>query len=303
VEIRGVNRHEEHPDFGFAFPLQRMKHDIDLIVDMGCNAIRGSHYPNSQAFLDFLDERGILFWSEIPIWGPGFSRKRLADATVLQRGLNMHKEMVKYYYNHPSILFWGMHNEIESNTQEGLEMSRQYYTYLKENGGDRLVVFASYHPMTDISFAYTDVLCLNTYYGWYQRTLEDWASFIEQFCCRRKELGMEEKPILFSEFGGAAIYGFHDAEYSKWSEEYQAKLFEHCLPLFHSHAAVCGFFVWQFCDIRSSKEMGFTRARGFNNKGVLNEYRRPKAAYYAIRRCCREFGDNSLDGISSCNAM
>lgn len=289
VEIRGVNRHEEHPDFGFAFPMQRMKHDIDLAVDMGCNAIRGSHYPNSQTFVDFLDERGILFWSEIPIWGEGFRKETLAEPVVLQRGLTMHKEMVKYYYNHPSIIFWGMHNEIKSDTPEGLEMSRQYYTYLKENGGNRLVVFASDHPLTDISFDYTDILCLNVYYGWYRGTLEDWADFIEQMCCRRRELGMEDKPILFSEFGAAAIYGFHDAECPKWSEEYQAKLMTHCLPLFHAHEAVCGFFIWQFSDVRSCKEMGFSRARGFNNKGVLNENRRPKAAYYAIQHCCRQF--------------
>lgn len=295
VEIRGVNRHEEHPDFGFAFPVQRMKHDINLAVDMGCNALRGSHYPNSQEFVDFLDERGVLFWSEIPIWGGGFSQAALGDGTVLERGLTMHKEMVKYYYNHPSILFWGLHNEIQSDTPEGLEMSRQYYTYLKASGGDRLVVFASDRPLTDISFAYSDVLCLNTYYGWYTGDLDGWAGFIEQVCRRRAELGMEEKPILFSEFGAGALYGFHDAECPKWSEEYQAKLFAHCLPLFHSHEAVCGFFVWQFCDIRSCEEMGFSRARGFNNKGVLNENRRPKAAYYAIQRCCRAFDANCTD--------
>ncbi len=66
--IRGVNRHEDHPDFGMAFPAALMSRDLDIIEGMNCNSIRGSHYPNSKVFIDMLDERGILFWSEVPMW-------------------------------------------------------------------------------------------------------------------------------------------------------------------------------------------------------------------------------------------
>ena len=166
IEIRGVNRHHDHPDFGMAFPSARMKHDIDLIEDLGCNAIRGSHYPNSRDFVDMLDERGILFWSEIPIWGCGFSQAALGDETVVKRGLNMHREMVDKYYNHPSIIIWGMHNEILSDTNEAYEMSKTYYEYLKATGGNRAVVYASYKPLVDICFGFSDIICLNQYHGW-----------------------------------------------------------------------------------------------------------------------------------------
>lgn len=291
VEFRGVNRHEEHADFGFSFPFSRMKHDIDLILDLGCNAIRGSHYPNSQEFVDYLDERGILFWSEIPIWGCGFSQEALGDKTVVARGLEMHREMVKYYYNHPSIVFWGMHNEILSDTPEGLEMTKKYYAYLKENGGNRLVVYASNRHVKDISFGYTDVICLNMYFGWYSGDLPRWNTFMDEICEYLAGQGVSHLPIIFSEFGGGAIYGFHDAERPKWSEEYQAELLEYTLTLFHKHPAVHGSFVWQFCDIRTCAEMGFSRARGFNNKGIMNENRRPKAAYYTVRKCYHAFAE------------
>ncbi len=291
VEFRGVNRHEELPGFGFAFPVSRMKHDIDLILDLGCNSIRGSHYPNSQEFVDYLDETGILFWSEIPIWGCGFSQEALGDKTVVERGLEMHREMVKYYYNHPSIIFWGMHNEILSDTPEGLEMTKKYYAYLKENGGNRLVVYASNRHVKDISFGYTDVICLNMYFGWYSGNMPRWNSFMNEICDYLEEQGVSHLPIIFSEFGGGALYGFHDAECPKWSEEYQAKLLDFCLRLFHEHPAVHGSFVWQFCDIRTCAEMGFSRARGFNNKGIMNEQRRPKAAYYAVRKCYHDFAE------------
>lgn len=289
VEFRGVNRHEEHPAFGFAFPFSRMKHDLDLILELGCNSIRGSHYPNSQELVDYLDELGILFWSEIPIWGCGFAQETLGDKKVVARGLEMHREMVKYYYNHPCIVFWGMHNEILSDTTEGLEMTKKYYAYLKENGGNRLVVYASNRSLKDISFAYSDVICLNMYFGWYSGGLDRWSPFLEEFCAYMEELGLSDRPILFSEFGGAAIYGFHDAECSKWSEEYQAKLLQHCLTVFHEHPAVRGTFIWQFCDIRTCAEAGLSRARGYNNKGIMNEHRRPKAAYYTVRDCYHAF--------------
>lgn len=289
VELRGVNRHHDHPDFGMAFPPARMKRDIDLIEELGCNAIRGSHYPNSRDFVDMLDERGILFWSEIPIWGGGFSEEALGDDTVVKRGLQMHREMVGKYYNHPSIIIWGMHNEILTGTAEAYGMSKTYYEYLKAAGGNRAVVYASDKPLVDICFEFCDIICLNQYYGWYSGGLDAWAPFFEKFCARLEELGFEDKPIIISEFGAGALYGFHDNEMPIWSEEYQAKLVDFCLRLFHSHPSVIGSFIWQFCDIRTSKEMGMSRARGFNNKGIMNEYRRPKEAYFAVQRCYREF--------------
>lgn len=292
IEIRGVNRHEEHPDFGFAFPTNLMKKDIDIALDMGCNSIRGSHYPNSKEFVDFLDERGILFWSEIPVWGVGFSEEALADPVVVERGLNMHREMLKQYYNHPSIIIWGMHNEILSNTQPAYNMSKIYYEFLKKNGGNRLVVYASNILLEDICFEFTDVICLNQYLGWYGEDMYAWEGFINKFIEKRNELGFSDKPVIFSEFGAAALYGCHDDEDVLWSEEYQAKLLSHCIRLFHAHPSVVGFYVWQFCDIRTCKEASINRARGFNNKGVLNEHRKPKLAFKTVQNLYKEFASD-----------
>ena len=280
IEIRGVNRHEEHPDWGFAFPEGLMRRDIDLILEMGCNAVRGSHYPNSKVFLDMMDAYGILFWSEIPIWGWGFSEEALADPVVVGRGLEMHREMVEQYYNHPSIIIWGMHNEIQLKTQAAYRMTEKYYAYLKENGGNRAVVYASDKPWEDICFGLCDIICLNQYYGWYYGYEADaWEKFLEKFGAHTKEIGVDNKPIIISEFGGAALYGCHDDEGILWSEENQALQLGHALEIFHAHPGVIGCFIWQFADIRTCLEAGLNRARGFNNKGMLNEYRKPKLAY------------------------
>ena len=290
IEIRGVNRHEEHPEFGFAFPPSLMGRDIDLALEMGCNALRGSHYPNAREFLDMLDERGILFWSEIPIWGCGFSTEALADPVVVARGLDMHREMVKNYYNHPAIVIWGMHNEINTDTEAALAMTKLYYSFLKENGGNRIVTYASHMPLKDICLEYCDMISLNMYFGWYYGYEEDaWEKFLETFTRLADEKGVGDKPIAMSEFGCAAVYGCHDDENILWSEENQAKQIGHCLEVFHAHERVVGSFIWQFCDIRTCLQAGLNRARGFNNKGLLNEHRKPKLAYREAKRLYNGF--------------
>lgn len=287
VEICGVNRHEEHPEWGFAFPLKLMKEDLQLAIDMGCNSIRGSHYPQSHAFLDYCDEKGILFWSEIPIWGGGFTTQALGNKEIIARGLQMHEEMVRYYYDHPSIILWGMHNEINSFSEEAYQMTKVYYDYLKAHGGNRIVTYATDKPFEDICLELCDIICINMYKGWYGGEISAWDSALEQFRERRKLLGMEHKPVIFSEFGAAAIFGHKSFDNVRWTEEYQAELLAYCLKLFHNDPMVCGSYIWQFTDIRSTMEIN--RARGFNNKGVLNEYRKPKLAYFAVRELYKKF--------------
>ena len=289
IEFRGVNRHEEYPDFGFAFPVSLMRRDLDIIEDLGCNSIRGSHYPNSKIFVDMLDARGILFWSEIPIWGCGFSEEALGDPVVVERGLEMHKEMLKYYFNHPSIVIWGMHNEIKVATQNAYDMSKKYYEFLKENGGNRIVTYATANPMEDICLEFCDVICINQYYGWYSGEKHDWEGFLEKFRERRESLGFSQKPVIMSEFGIAALYGHHTFDNIRWTEEYQADILSHCVNLFHKDPMMSGFFIWQFTDMRTQSAWAISRARGFNNKGILNEHRKPKAAYFAIKKDYHEF--------------
>ena len=291
IEVRGANRHEEHPELGFAFPPSLMRRDIEILKNMGGNAFRGSHYPNSRRFVDMLDEAGILFWCEIPIWGCGFSEEALGDELVVERALAMHAEMVKYYYNHPCIIFFGMHNEIQTWTQNGYDLSKLCYEYLKEHGGNRLVVYASHQPHRDICFEFCDMICLNLYFGWYGGEIEAWAKELERFRERRDALGYSYKPVIISEFGGAALYGNHTFDCIRWSEEYQAKLLSHCLDVFHRDPMVVGCFIWQYADIRTCSEMGLGRARGFNNKGILNEYRKPKMAYFAVAERFKKFAE------------
>jgi beta-glucuronidase len=294
-EVRGVNRHEENTDFGFAFPPALMKRDIDILTNMNANSVRGSHYPNAPIFLDMLDEEGLTFWSEIPMWGNAYTPEMLADPEVLRRALEMHREMLKWYYNHPSIIIWGMFNENPSQFPETRVIAEKLYKHLKENGGNRLVTYACNKIKTCICMDIGDILCINHYDGWYSGDRDSWKeTCLAVVRNRMEELGVKPKPIIMSEFGCAAIYGNHTLDDIKWTEEYQAELMEKALKIFRDDPWVVGYYIWQFCDIRTHQRT-LDRARKYNNKGILNEYRKPKMAYFAVKRTYGEFAKKELE--------
>ena len=277
--FKGVNRHEEHPDWGHAVPPQINARDVQIIRDLGANIIRGSHYPNSKQFMDMLDENGIMFWSEIPMWQ--FSKAAMADDGVIKNGLNMHREMAEQYYNHPSIIIWGLNNECETTSQEAHALNLEFYKLLKRLGGNRLITYATMLFENDVSLDACDFVSVNKYHGWYESGLDAWEAYIPSLVKRLDELGMAEKPVVMSEFGAAAIYGYTSFDGNKWSEEYEAETLTKVIKVCKKTPGVAGAFVWQYADIRSQSNL--LRARGFNNKGLVNEFRRPKLAYYAVK--------------------
>ena len=122
---------------------------------------------------------------------------------------------------------------------------------------------------------------------------DEWQKDMGDFRARQEALGLTDKPVIYSEFGGAAIYGHHTFDDLRGTEEYQAEILEQCMPLFHKDPGVAGMYIWQFCDIRTCRAMGLDRARTYNNKGILNEYRKPKLAYHTVKRLFRQFKEEA----------
>lgn len=284
--LQGVNRHEEHPEWGFAFPNKLMTKDLDIIQQMGCNTVRGSHYPQSEYWLDLLDERGVLFWSEIPIWGACLPAEDTDDSLFVQRALTMMEEMIDRDLHHPSILFWSVHNEIDTRSRQAYDLSVKLTELVRSKDRSRLVAYATMHPMEDICLGMFDVIGINYYGGWYNGHV-DFETMLETFHERCRAYGAENTPVLMTEFGGAGIYGDTGWEPRLFSEDYQADLLGRALKLFRSDEKISGTCVWQFADtradIRSHRGFFRDRARAFNNKGLVNEYRKPKLAYRVVK--------------------
>ncbi len=282
VKLKGVNRHEEHPDWGFAMPFHLIQKDIDIIKGMGCNMVRGSHYPNSKATLDYLDETGLLFWEEIPMWG--FPEHALKDPLVTERGRKMHTEMVLRDYHHPCIILWGLHNEIDTRTDAAVAVTKAFSDTVRTLDDTRLVTYATMYPLEDRCFAFADVISVNKYFGWYHGPYTEWDAYLEQLDARKAETGNAQKPLLISEFGAGAIFGERAMDDTLWGENYQDKCLDYTLNLFLDSPLVAGMCIWQYCDMRTAPEVTLSRPRGFNNKGVLNENRKPKQAYATVKK-------------------
>lgn len=195
----------------------------------------------------------------------------------------MHREMVEQYYNHPSIVLWGLHNEIDTRCEDARILTKKFADTIRAYDKSRPLTYATDRVLTDICLDLADVISINKYIGWYGMDPKEWYGFMGDVDKKLKSAGVSDKPVVMGEFGAAAIYGYHTFDNIKWTEEYQANLLTTELELFKKTPFICGNFVWQFSDGRTSAQ-GIDRARGFNNKGLVNEYRKPKLAYNAVKK-------------------
>ena len=285
IYMKGFNRHEDYATVGCAIPLQLMVQDMDLMQEMNANAVRTCHYPNYERFLDLCDERGMYVWEENH--ARGFGLERMQNPNFDRQCKDCIDEMIENHYNHPSIIIWGILNECASETEEGREKYAAQYAQIRSLDKSRPTTSATCRHLTDICLDLPDVVSFNMYSGWYKDVPIDETNRTEIEWIRKS--GGEGKPIIVSEFGAAAIYGYRDRAHCKWSEERQADIIRDNLEVYMNDENICGVFVWQFADCRVTEEEWFaTRARCHNNKGVVDEYRRPKLAFDTIKEMYAE---------------
>lgn len=281
IFLKGFNRHEDYGVFGCAIPLQLMTQDLDLMQDMGANSVRTCHYPNDERFLDLCDERGILVWEENH--ARGLQLADMQNPNFEKQCEDCIREMIDFHFNHPSIVIWGILNECASETPEGREMYDKQYRQIKNMDTSRPTTSATCRHFTDICLDLPDIVSFNMYSGWYQDVPV--SERHDQEMEWIKKSGGDGKPVIVSEFGAAAIYGYRDRGRAKWSEERQADIIQENIEVYKTDDRLTGIYIWQFADCRVTEEGGWfaTRARSHNNKGIVDEYRRPKMAYDVIK--------------------
>lgn len=285
IRIKGLCRHEDHPQFGCALPFAAMAADLELIKDLGANSIRTSHYPNDEIFLDMCDENGILVWEENH--ARGLSEEAMRNSNFEWQAEQVITEMIPAHYNHPSIYIWGILNECASETEYGRECYRRQFDLIRSLDTSRPCSFASCKIKTDICLDLPDVVSYNIYPLWYHDTpVEEYLNDLYQWI--QRDTKGSGKPFLVTEIGAGGLYGYRNAYHSKWTEEYQAQALEKQLTDVLSYKDCMGVYIWQFCDIRISDECFAGRPRTMNNKGIVDEYRREKLAYDVVKRIYHE---------------
>ncbi len=298
--LRGVNRHDAHPEFGNAVPPAILLEDLQILRSMHCNFVRGCHYPQSQLFLDLCDEMGFLVWEESIGWGN--SKNDLTYDVFRKRQIEQTALMVRNSRNHPSVILWGFLNEVDSTIPEARSLITELVGTVKNIDSSRLVSFASNHVgRGDICLDLADVIACNTYPGWYETYLYEencTAHVKKRFDAIINAVStpeLKDKPLIISELGAAAIYGYHDRARIPWSEEFQADLLAETCTQLKSHPRIRGIAFWQFADTCSLVQGGSSQARGFNNKGLVNEYRQEKLAADTVRRAFADLEQNNSE--------
>ena len=288
IYLKGFNRHEDYAVDGCAVTLQHMVQDMDMMQNMNVNAVRTCHYPNDERFLDLCDERGIMVWEENH--ARGLLLKDMQNPNFEQQCEDCIREMIEDHYNHPSIVIWGILNECAAETEEGRRMYVKQYEQIRSMDTSRPTTSATCRHFTDICLDLPDVVSFNMYSGWYKDCPIDERN--DQEIEWIKKSGGDNKPIIVSELGAAAIYGYRDRSRCKWSEERQADLIRDNLEVYMNDDRITGVFIWQFADCRVTEEGEWfaTRARCHNNKGVVDEYRRPKMAYDTVKEMFKKYG-------------
>ena len=294
VRLKGVNRHEAHPQFGPVQPPQLLADDLAQIRDLGCNFIRAVHYPQDPRFLDLCDQLGLLVWEESLGWQ--LDATTLNTATTRHQLLLQTRHLVAEGRNHPSVIIWGFLNECASHEAASVDIYAELAGAVRHEDPSRLVSYASNHAEDDRCFALVDVVAVNLYPGWFHPRAT--AATPPEACIRpyleaiagiATRPGIAGKPMLVSEIGACALYGCHDRAHAQWSEEFQAGYMAEACRAVLADPRWSGVVLWQFCDTRSYINSGDVRGkpRGFNCAGLVDEYRRPKLAYDAVRAVFR----------------
>lgn len=285
--IKGFNRHEEYGAFGCAVPVESMAHDIHLMKDMGANAVRTCHYPNDPRFLDLCDEMGLLVWEESH--ARGIEEAGMRNPSFMLQNHLCTREMVMQHYNHPSIFIWGCLNECADDTEYGAECYRLTYRLLDMLDESRPMTAALLDRPGGKVYGDSDVVSINIYPRWYYE-----SPVSDSIDKKRREIiagGGGDKPLIISEIGAGAVYGYHDPiGEAKWSEERQCSILREQIEAVLTHPDCTGIFIWQFADVRVDDSWAMKRPRTHNNKGVVNEDRQPKMAYKLVQELFRRLG-------------
>jgi beta-glucuronidase len=288
VKLLGFCRHEAHPQFGPALPDAQLIHDLQILKDLNCNFVRGSHYPQDQRFLDLCDEMGFLVMEESLGWQQDI--KHFEDEAYCAQCVEQTRLMVENGFNHPCVIFRGFLNESFGNKPESRKLHEALADTLRKADSTRPVSFATCRHDEDINLDLADIICVNIYPGWYTESenaapIEEIKPAIRSIMNRIDAVGQADKPFIISEIGAGAIYGWHDAHRAHWSEEFQSDYMREVCEEVIQNDKINGVALWQFCDCRTADYAGkaLGRPRAFNNKGIVDEYRRPKMAYANVK--------------------
>ncbi len=275
--LRGVSRHQDRLYQGNALTWDDHYNDACIIKELGANTIRLAHYQHSQDFYDACDQLGFIVWAEIP-----FISVFNKDPAAHENCVSQMKELIIQNYNHPSICFWGVSNEILIGgiSDKLVENHHILNDLAHELDPTRLTTIAhvSMTPTDGPMHKITDVESYNHYFGWYGGKIEDNGPWLDKFHAEHPDICLG-----VSEYGCEGIITYHGSSPAckDYSEEYQALYHEHMAKVLDERPWIWSSHVWNMfdfgCAARNEGGVG-----GRNNKGLVTIDRKTKKDSYYI---------------------
>lgn len=299
--LRGTHRHEEHAGYGAAIPNALHRRDMEQIKEMGANFIRLGHYPQDPEVYRACNELGLIVWDELPWCRGGMGESKWQENTE-----RLLREQIQQNYNHPSILFWALGNEIywlpDFENGDDEDRLNAYVSKLNEIAHQedpyRLTAIRKYYAGADL----VDVFSPSIWSGWYAGIYTNYKKTLTQ--------NQKKYPqFLHMEYGGSSHVGRHTenpvtgeggvsdddwaevanqvnvenvAKRGDWTETYIVDLFDYYLSVTETQPDFAGNAQWAFKDfgtpLRPQNAIPY-----LNQKGLVDRSGQPKDAYYVFK--------------------
>ena len=284
IFLRGICIHEESPlRGGRAFSDDDARMLLTWAKELGSNFVRLAHYPHNEHMTRLADEMGIMVWSEIPVyWTVLWDNPETFVNARNQLGENITRDK-----NKASVILWSVANETPVN-EVRVKFLKGLVDYARQLDPTRLLTAANERHYADPETQviddplgeYLDVLGCNEYVGWYDGLPEK--------ADRLQWKITYNKPLIISEFGGDALFGYHGDASVRWTEEYQKNLYEHQLAMLKKIPSLRGMTPWILTDFRSPRRP-LPRIQDFyNRKGLISSRGERKQAFYVLQNFYRD---------------
>ena len=286
IFLRGICLHEEAPfRSGRAFSEEDDRTLLAWAKELGANFVRLAHYPHNEEMIRLADRMGIIVWEEVPVyWSIAWQ-----NAGTLESAKAQMREVIARDRNRAAVFLWSLSNETPPQEPGRLDFLKALATEARQLDSTRLITSALNHTespspdtrsLNDAVGEFLDVLGLNEYIGWYEGRTED--------ADRMQWQNPYQKPLIVSEFGADAAYGFHGDAATRFSEEYQANLFEHQIGMLKRIPSLAGMSPWLLMDFRSPRRPLPGIQDYYNRKGLISDRGQRKQAFYLLRNFYRE---------------
>jgi len=284
--LRGICIHEENPlRGGRAWSEADAKLLLGWAKDLGCNFVRLAHYAHNEHMARLADELGLMCWEETPVY---WTIQWTNAQTLANAQTQLHDEIVRDQ-NRASVIVWSVGNEAPVS-EARTKFLKALVDEARALDGTRLVSAAMevrtdpndpLHKIVDDPFGeFTDLCSFNEYVGWYDGLPEktDRVHWSVKY----------QKPVFISEFGADAKQGFHADTLTRFSEEYQAEVFQRTLPMLEKIPGFSGCTPWILCDFRSPRRPLPGIQDGWNRKGLVGQNGKKKLAFGVLKNLYAE---------------